>query len=90
MKNPLLLFFCLIVSFAAIGQSSWTQRLNYTYQSGYVNNDSLTGIKFIEISKDGDLYVLASINQDEKESVFKISPDDSAIKWSVQVGFHGE
>ena len=86
MKNPLLLFFAL-VSFTAVGQTTWTQRLNYTFNNDYQNFDSATGVSEIALGHDGDLYILSTITDGAKEYIFKMSPSDSAIKWSVQVGY---
>lgn len=54
----------------------------------YLHTDSLTGIRDIAYSADGTIYILAFINQDNDEYLYKISSSGSPIIWSVNTGHH--
>ena len=65
------------------------QKLNDFSGFAYLHADDLvTGVKDIAISADGNIYLLAKLDQDSKEGVFKISRLGHPIFWSINAGYH--
>jgi len=84
-------FTCLLLFLSVLfssGQNSWVQRLNFLDMYPYINSDSLTGICDIAVAADGSILVLASLDQDHSERVFKIPVTGSPVTWAVPVGYH--
>ncbi len=73
--------------FSSGAQNTWIQRLNIN-EGIYQNTDSLTGIRQIKLCKDGSLFVLAYLDQNNREAVFKIPVTGSPILWSANAGQH--
>ena len=88
MKKILLIYF-LFASLIGSAQNTWMQKLNFMDGSPYPNDDSLTGIKYIDVGPDGDIFVIGTYGQSNHQELYKISATGSAIKWRTQVGYHG-
>ena len=89
MKRLFFFLFFLNVFLVASAQNTWVQRLSYAFFTAFMHSDSLTGTKYIDISPDGDIYVIGNYGLEEQSRVFKISPTGAPIKWSANVGGHG-
>jgi hypothetical protein len=89
MRKILLLLGLLLGPLFSFPQNTWMQRLGGIDLSPYSNTDTVTGIRDIQMGADGNLLVLAYINQNLNQRIFKISQSGAPIHWQIQVGYHG-
>ncbi|CAN5608705.1 hypothetical protein BH11BAC1_BH11BAC1_02510 [soil metagenome] len=69
-------------------QNTWVQKLSYNWTTwGY--GDTLTGIKQIEVSTDGSLFILANIACQNSQKIFKFSPQSHTLEWDIDGGHNG-
>ena len=88
MKKYIFLFPTLFFFSVVMGQNSWVQKLFYSPGWPYMHDDSLTGIKSLDIGPDGSIYVIANAGLSVYSELFKISQNGSNFQWIVQMGYH--
>jgi hypothetical protein len=88
MKKTFYLLIFISSSLFSSAQNTWVQKLSYS-NGGFLNNDSLTGVKEIEVGTDGSVYILASLNENNNENIFKFDPNSNQLQWSIYAGDHG-
>src|SRR5436190_19196685 len=87
MKRLLAVIF-FAASYSVAAQNTWVQKLSYSYQTwGYI--DTLTGVKKIEIGRDGSVYVLANVNDLYTQYIYKFSPNSNHMEWKIGLGSGG-
>jgi hypothetical protein len=87
-KNACILFISLCIFTFAKAQNTWVQKLNYIYGGPYNYSDSLTGVKYLDIGRDGDIFAIANFGLSTSSKLFKISSLGAPIKWTIPVGYH--
>jgi len=87
MKRSIGFLFFLNSFLIASAQNTWVQKLSYVINTWGLEDDSLTGIKYLDIGADGDIYVIANHGLNISSSLYKISNTGAPVKWEIPVGF---
>ena len=83
MKNAFVSLIFIFILFSVNAQNTWVQKLVYNFPNGY--NDTLLGIKQIEVGPDGSYYLLAITSDHNMHTMYKFRPNSNILEWSISL-----